>query len=343
MPLNDSRHLLALDDDELEELIKKWIVRLIAAREEYVDFDRPTASADQGRDSVGFLTHKRYDGQWDNYQCKHLKKALAFKDFLVEIGKIFYYAERGDYVLPRRYIFVAPNSAVGDVLRLIDRPSKIAPALLNGWDEHCLKGITKSGATLTPGIRQAINKFQFQNVQLWKITDIIEQDQMRGLLVEELGYDPGAAPSLRDEDIPPLPGKDETGYLSQLIEVFGAHRGQKFADHDEVMLDTDYAKKITRARRQFLERKAFRRHFRDNIDNELLDRVDVDVLDGVQDRYDSHEISSLYKRLLAVIEHAAGVEVSGPLGKHRRVTPSVKQGACHHHASTGSMPLRWDR
>jgi hypothetical protein len=65
MPLNETRHLLALNDDELEELIKKWIARVIRSEAKYVGFDRPTASADEGRDSVGFMTERRYDDDWE--------------------------------------------------------------------------------------------------------------------------------------------------------------------------------------------------------------------------------------------------------------------------------------
>ena len=288
MPLNETRQLFALNDDDLEELIKKWIARLIEEGSEYVGFDRPTASADQGRDAVGFLTDQRYDADWDNYQCKHLKRPLGMTAFLVELGKIFYYASEGHSVLPRRYVFVAPKSAVGPVLKMIDRPSTIGPALIEGWDEHCATGITSAKALLTPEIRAAIGDYPFQNVMLWKSTDIVEQPQMRGLMVEHLDIDPGSAPLMRDEDVPAAPGEDEAGYIAQLANVYGEHRGRPFADHDAIAADPDYAPKITRARRQFLERKAFRLHFRDNLANTLLDSVDRDVLDGVIDHYDGH-------------------------------------------------------
>ncbi len=88
MPLNETRQILALEYDHLEELIKKWVVRLIENGDEYVGFDRPTASADQGRDSVGFLTKSRYDGAWDNYQAKQLKKPLSLGEFFSELGKV---------------------------------------------------------------------------------------------------------------------------------------------------------------------------------------------------------------------------------------------------------------
>jgi hypothetical protein len=343
LPLNETRQILALEYDHLEELIKKWIVRLIENGDEYVGFDRPTASADQGRDSVGFLTEFRYDGAWDNYQAKQLKKPLSLGDFFSELGKVFYYASEERYTMPRRYIFVAPNSAEGPVLKLIDRPSTIGPALLKNWDTHCKTKIKKPEAPLTPEIRELINGFSFQNVELWKCSTIIEKPQMRGLMVEHLDLDPGAAPTVRESDIPSTPGDDEISYINQLLDVFASHRGSDFTDHEAAMADPDYGPKVIRARRQFLERKAFRLHFRDNLDAALLDQVDTDVFDGVYDHYCSHEKGELLKRLLGVMERAASVEVTGPLGKHRRVTPSVKQGTCHHYASKGKQLMRWDR
>lgn len=343
MPLNETRQILSLEDEHLEELIKKWIARLIVNSSEYVGFDRPTASADQGRDSVGFLTKYRYDGDWDNYQAKQLKKPLSPTDFFSELGKIFYYSAEGRYTLPRRYIFVAPNSAQGSVLKLIDRPSTIGPALLENWDKHCTYKIKTSGAPLSQDIRELIHGFSFENVELWKCSTIIEQPHMRGLLVEHLDLDPGAAPTLKESDIPSTPGEDEIDYINQLVDVYASHRGSAFKDHGSAMSDPAYGPKLIRARRQFLERKAFRRHFRDNLDVALLDQVDTDVLDGVYDHYCSHEDGELYKRLIGVMEKAASVEVTGPLGKHRRVTPSVKQGTCHHYASEGKQPLKWDR
>lgn len=343
MPLDETRRLLAMTDDELEELIKKWIARLVATADEYVGFDRPTASADQGRDAVGFLTARRYDDAWDNYQCKHLKRPLGLSAFLIELGKMFFHADQGHFVLPRRYVFVVPNSAVSDVLKLIDRPLRIGPALIEMWDTHCRTGITNAGAELTDTIRAEIESYAFENVLLWKSTDIVEQSQMRGLMVELFGDDPGAAPTVTDEQVPAAPGSEEANYLAQIRRVYGEHKGEPFPDHDALVADPEYGPRITRTRRQFLERKAFRLHFRDNLDAALLDQVDTDVLDGVQDHYDSHEGGSRYDRLLGVMEKAATMDVSGPLGKHRRVTPRVKQGVCHHHAGEGEMPLRWDR
>ena len=65
MSFNEDRRILNLTDSELEDLIKKWLAKVT---DTYVGFERPTASADMGRDAVGFLSAHRYDGDWHNYR-----------------------------------------------------------------------------------------------------------------------------------------------------------------------------------------------------------------------------------------------------------------------------------
>src|SRR3979409_1279799 len=109
MALSEARVILKLRDDELEDLIKKWIAN---EKSKYVDFDRNSGAGDRGLDAVGFLTSNRYEGAWHNYQCKQLSIPLGEPAFFSEIGKVLFYAAKGEFTLPERYIFVAPMSAV---------------------------------------------------------------------------------------------------------------------------------------------------------------------------------------------------------------------------------------
>ena len=56
------------------------------------------------------------------------------------------------------------------------------------------------------------------------------------------------------------------------------------------------------------------------------------------DRYHALGTAPLYERLTQIMEVASAAHVTGALGRHNRVTPSVKQGACHHFANVGRMP-----
>jgi len=335
MAFDEHRQILNLTDSELEDLIKKWLAKLA---ETYVGFERPTASADMGRDAVGFLTSGRYDGKWDNYQCKHLKSPLGKAEFATELGKIFYHADRGEFVLPTKYIFVCPHSAVRDVKKLIDRPSLIADFLIDNWDTYCLKGISTSECPLTPTLAAAIRGYQFQNVELWKASELVEKPQMRAVLHEHLDIDPGEAPRVLVTDVPEEVTDDEDNFVKQLVAVFSAASGLKFQSYSEVVADATYGHQIINARRRYLERQAFRRHFRDNLLTSHIDGVDQDVYDTVFDRYLALASAPLYERLTTIMGIASTAPVSSALGRHNRVTPSVKQGVCHHFANVGHMP-----
>lgn len=335
MPFQEDRLILNLTDTELEELVKKWVVRL---KRTYVDFDQPNASADMGRDAVGFLSENRYEGAWHNFQCKQLLAPLGIGAFTLELGKIFHYHCKGHYTLPTRYVFVVPNSCSSKVTALIDLPSSIGPHLVSNWDAYCLKDISTTPSPLTDEIRNAIGSYDFSNVELWKAKKLVEQPDMRTVLAELVDIDPGEAPKVEDEDVPGQAYDHETPYIGQLLKVFGEHRGADFRSLDDVNDDVHYASQMVTARRRYLEHRAFGLHFRDSLLEKHILQVDKDVSDGVIDRYHRMSAGSKYERLLDVMTEASKVDVSGPLGKHNRVTPGVKQGACHHFANIGKMP-----
>jgi hypothetical protein len=335
MAFNEDRKVLNLTDSELEDLIKKWLAKVA---DTYVGFERPTASADMGRDAVGFLSSRRYDGTWHNYQCKHLKAPLGKAEFVTELGKIFYYSDQGEFTLPTSYIFVCPNSAVRDVKRMIDRPSLIADFLIANWDAYCLDGISTTPCPLTPALTTAIRAYPFENIELWKASELVEKPQMRAVLHEHLDIDPGEAPRVAVEDVPAEVAGEETAYVGQLVTVFSAASGTSFASYADVVADVTYGPQLINARRRYLERQAFRRHFRDNLPASQIDNVDEDVHETVIDRYHALGTVPLYERLTQIMGIASTAQVTGALGRHNRVTPSVKQGACHHFANVGRMP-----
>ncbi len=335
MAFNEDRQILNLTDSELEDLVKKWLAKVA---DTYCGFERPTASSDMGRDAVGFLSARRYDGDWHNYQCKHLKAPLGKAEFATELGKIFCYAAQGEFTLPTRYVFVCPNSAVRDVKKMIDRPSLIADFLIDNWDAYCLNGISTTPCPLTLALRTAIRAYAFENVELWKASELVEKPQMRAVLHEHLDIDPGEAPRVRDADVPENVADEESAYVTQLVTVFAAASDMPFNSYAEVVADATYGPQIVNARRRYLERQAFRRHFRDNLPASQIDNVDEDVHETVIDRYHALGTAPLYERLTQIMGVASTAQVTGALGRHNRVTPSVKQGACHHFANVGRMP-----
>lgn len=336
MPFNEDRIVLNLTAPELEDLIKKWLARLMP---DYAGFEQASRSADMGRDAVGFLSMARYDGDWHNYQCKQLSKALPTEKFILELGKIFHYHCAGEFTMPTKFVFVAPKGGGGPVKKMINRPSTIAPYLLANWDKYCLTKISNAvPSPLTDEIRRAITEYDFTRVELWKASELVERPHMRAVLLDHIDIDPGQPPTLSDEDVPAETGHFEAAYVSQLIRVFSEHRQADFADFAEVAADPEYGPEMLIARRRYLEHRHFSLHYRDNFFDRHVQQVDKDVHDRVVDQYRAMRGGPKYDRLLKLMLEASGAIVSGPFGKHNRVSSSVKQGACHHFANIGKMP-----
>ncbi|CDZ62164.1 Conserved phage-associated protein [Neorhizobium galegae bv. orientalis] len=338
MPFNEDRYILTLRPPELEDLIKKWLARLTT---DYEDFEQASRSADMGRDAVGFGSRLRYGGAWHNYQCKQLSKPMGTGKFVLELGKIFHHHCAGEFTLPTRYVFVVPNGGVGQVNKVMDQPSTIGTFLIDNWDQHCLKGISDSALSpLTDEIRRAISDYDFTNVELWKASELVEKPHMRAVLSEIIDIDPGEAPTLNDDDVPAEAANHELAYIEQLIGVFAEHGGIDFVALADVASDPEYGPQMRIARRRYLEHRRFGAHYRDSLLEKHILQVDRDVHDKVIDLYRQMSRASKYDRLATVMSEASGAIVSGPLGKHNRVTVSVRQGACHHLANTGKMPWK---
>jgi len=59
-----------------------------------------------GVDVAGFCSDQRFEGIWDNFQCKRYDHALRPSDIWVEIGKIIYYSYKNEYKVPRNHYFI---------------------------------------------------------------------------------------------------------------------------------------------------------------------------------------------------------------------------------------------
>ncbi len=128
------RLILLMNDDELEKFCRAWTEKKAG----YVEVKRCAGNGDMGRDVVGFLTDRRHDGEWDNYQCKQYRKGVSRSQGLLAIGKVLYWASQGHFTPPRNFYFVAPKGLVRKLELLIDKPSELKKALIDEWD-FCLR------------------------------------------------------------------------------------------------------------------------------------------------------------------------------------------------------------
>jgi len=317
-----------MDDDELEMFCRSWAEK----KSGYLEVKRFAGTGDMGRDVVGFVTDKRHEGAWDNYQCKQYRRGVSRSQGLLAIGKVLYWASQGHFIPPAKFYFVAPKGLARKLELLIDKPSEMKKALIEEWDAVCAKSITKKAVVpLDAKVLAVIDSYNFNDVTVVTIDDMMDDPAVKPLLIEKFGADPGKYPSAAV----PLHVQDtEMRYIGELVGAYGERAKTPFADHAAVLADTEHGPDLRRQRERFFEADAFQKFYRDNTSEEVISDFRKDVRFGVVERWKAPAADTL-ARIEAVMDHAGAVTCAGPLAKYGHVP--VKQGMCHHFVNDGEL------
>lgn len=320
---------MALEDKELEVFVHRWVSHQI---KRYPDHHLFGNANDLGRDAVGFCTLSRHDGEWENYQCKMLSKPVDDAMMHEEIAKILFHASEGEFTPPAAYFFVAPKGFNRKAEKLLFSPRSFKQQMLDEWETRCARRIRKgSPVALTNNLRAVIEAYPFQNIAGFDLPKILAMNDIHLVLADVFGDDPGEAPS----GIVPTDFLSNEGYVQQLIGVYSDSEGRLFADAAEVLCHACHGPDLTMQRRRYFEADAFRRHFRDNIDPNHVERFTDEIFYGVSG---VHSKTTGLGRVRDVITAAGSLPVSGIFGRHNRANVLVKQGTCHHLANDGLLP-----
>lgn len=324
--------VLALDPIPLELFIHKWVGTQLNI---YPAHDRYGGANDLGRDVVGFATLNRHEGEWDNFQCKRYSSPLSDAMLFEDLGKVLFHASEGEFTAPRAFFFVAPKGFNREAERFLAHPAAFKKEMLNNWDQRCGRRIRKGAPILKSAkLHAIIEAFDFTLVEGLDIDALLQKKGIEFVLADTFGEDPGDFPRMgTPEEI----HDDENGYIQQLIVVYGSDAGIPFADVNEVLAHPDHGTHLNRQRIRYYEAAAFRRHYRDNVEERHIEAFDADIENGV---FDAYSANRGLDQVNAVMEQAARVEVSGIFGKHNRATVGARQGTCHHFANEGKMPWK---
>ena len=316
------RHILALNDNGLEQFVREWAAVMT---QKYVEVQRFSGAGDMGRDVVGFLTAARHQGPWHNYQCKQFGRSLQTAPALRELGKILYFSDLGEFTAPTRYSFVAPRGVNRNLERLIFNPGELRDAMMAKWDEYCAPKIVAGQIiTLSGTLRTLVENFDYSSVFRISLHDILADDAAKPVLAKRFGSDPGPPPrGIVPADIEPR----ELPYVSQLVGAYGDRDGKAYVSHSSVTDHVKHGPHLKNQRERFFEADAFGRFYRDNTFEEELDALHDEIYHGVIDKHGEAHVDALH-RVDAVMGQAATVQPAGPLARHARVP--VKQGICHH-------------
>jgi hypothetical protein len=321
MAVKYDRLILIMDDVELEQFCRQWVDRRLG----YVEVRRFGETGDKGRDVVGFLSLQRHEGQWDNYQCKQYRKRLSVTEGLLAVGKVLYWASRGEFTAPRRFYFVAPKGLNQKLAALIDKPGEFKGTLISKWEETCSKKIVKEKILpLDQALMDVIHAYPFHEIHKVTIDELMDDPGVIPLLVDRYGADPGHYPP---GTVPATIGQDELKYLRALVDAYGERENMTFANHEAVFAHTIHGPDLRVHRECYFEADAFQKFYRDNTSPKIIETFRKEIHFGIKDRLKTPTPDTL-ARVEAVMLQAAIVSPAGPLAKYAYVP--VKQGVCHH-------------
>ena len=324
--------VMGYDSGEWERFIGEW---MRSQKDKYLEVKRVGGANDHGLDVVGYTDAQKLEGVWDNNQCKHYRTSIPTADGLADVGKLIYWAHRGKFKPPRRSRFVAPKGPCGPLRTLLDNPSQLKQAILEGWDKYCALEITTSGAPLTPELRSYAEAFDFTIFGWAHIDEVLEDLKTTAFYAARFG---GALPPPPRAVVPVELQKRESRYIGQLLDVYSEDLGRQITNYSDLPEGHETSADFKRQRERFFEMEFFAHHYRDQTPPNTIEDFVEEVYDAVQPVC-AREYPQSFERLNETMARAAIIETKSILEKQAK--GRVKQGACHHLANEDR--LKWKR
>ena len=288
-----------LNAAELEDFVDDWLEQRY---KDYHSHERWSGTGDRGRDVTGYVTDRRMDGPWDNYQCKQLSTKLSEKALFVELGKIFMHSAAGTYSLPRAYTFVAPLGVVRKVREFVAHPDTLKQAFLDLWNTYIADDLVENATvTLSPEIEGKIRAFNFAQVHWLDASRLAKDPACMPALVKWFDADPGQSPR---GIVPDAIQDNESAYLSQLVCIYEERGPGTYADPEAALACPTHGEHLRIQRTRFFDATAFDRFYRDSTPVDFVKTFRHEVHSGVVDVHQD-EHSSKFTRLNKVMQQAA--------------------------------------
>ena len=333
LPIPPIERIRIFSDRQWEEFVLEWADSL---REHYGRVERCGGAGDMGRDVLAFC--KTDPAVWDNYQCKHYKDPLTPGSIWVELGKLVYYSNIGEYSFPRRYAFVAPQGAGTKLSNLLRKPDKLKAQLIENWDSHCRTAITSTKAVdLDSGLSDYINGLDFSIFEAIPPLQLIDQHARTRWHAARFG---GGLPVRPAVERPPLAvGDHEVNYVRALLDAYGDHLKDTVSDVDDLTANADLGEHFNDSRLEFYSAEALRAFSRDSLPPGAFDDLQDEVHGGIKDELRGEHTDG-YRRVMAVTKTAKLLPITGhPLTD--RLTVRDRGGICHQLAN--DKKVKWIR
>lgn len=312
--------------DVWEDFILEWATSLAS---EYARVERCGGAGDMGRDVIGFVGDTE---DWDNYQCKHYAAGLTPSEIWIELGKLVYYTWRGEYSVPRRYIFVSPHGAGTKLSNLLRDPVKLRGELVANWARYCSSGITSSATISLEGdLLDHLNELDFGIFDSMPPLSLLEQHATTPFHASRFG---GGLPTRPDVEVPPDEVQEmEAPYVGALWHAYAEHTKCEVKGLADLGEREDLADHFTDSRFEFFSAEALRAFSRDALPEGEFERLQEEVHLGIKPELRASHPGG-YERLLAAVRMANVL----PLTNHplvTRVSVRDRGGICHQLVNEG--------
>ena len=329
--LSPEKHLLLISADDWEEFIKEWAQ---FQKSKYHLVSRLGGANDFGIDVAGFATHKGFEGDWDNYQCKYYKGApLAPGTAIPEIGKLIWHAFKGEITLPQKYYFFAPKDCGPSLRKLLLNPSKLKEKVAEKWASWCESSITSTQTIKLEGeFAKFFEEVDFSIFQYKPRHDVIEEHRQTPYYVLRFG---GGLPQRPSPSAPPIePSTQESRYISQLYEAYSDKEKVDVAATN-IALFPKLQAHYSRQREAFFHAESLKNFARDSVPDRTFESLQSEIYAGVTDTCDE-EHDHGFARMKAVIDRANAIQLTEN-GLIQVTKIQDRHGICHQLANEDKL------
>jgi len=329
IPVPAIERIRIFSDRQWEEFVLEWVDSL---RDQYGLVERCGGAGDMGRDVIAIS--KDDVAIWDNYQCKHYKNALTPGNIWVELGKLSFYTQRGDYSYPRSYLFVAPQGAGTSLSNLLKNPVKLRTQLKANWDSHCRSGITSTATVeLDANLVAYIDSLDFSIFAAIPPLRIIDGHAKTRWHAARFGGGLPARPPI--DTLPAEPTDHEANYVRRLLDAYADHLKCPVTCAADIASETNVLEHFGDSRREFYSAESLRTFSRDTLPPGEFERLQEEIHSGIKDEIRADH-SDGYRRVVSVVKAARSLSLSGhPL--HSRISVRDHGGVCHQLANDGKV------
>lgn len=333
VPIPKSTRVKFFSPEEWEVFTEEWASSL---KDKYAHVRRFGGSGDMGVDIAGFYSDQRFEGIWDNFQCKRYDHALRPSDIWVEIGKIIYYSYKNEYVPPRCHYFIGSQGIGTSLEKLLGNPAELRSQMLVNWNQHCLNGITSTQSIpLIAELKTYFDSFDFKIFSSKSVIELIELHSKTPFHSVRFG---GGLPVRPNPTQPPTnPTIEESRYIRYMLDAYGDSLGKKLPDISSLELHSPLKRHYLRQREYFYHAESLKNFARDTVPDGTFSSLQEEIYHGIIDTCEDTHTNG-FERMKATVRQATEIVItSNPLVSS--IKTQDRQGICHQLANEDR--LKW--